>query len=111
MYILFFITNSVNTINYTDVKTERWRIKAPSVIQRLPIATYQQMCSIITKNSSSNNILDSNSDETTDSLNLSMSIIPKLKKIKVLETKCSICRDDFEPNDDISLLPCKSADY
>ena len=134
-----------------DVKTERWRVKAPSVIDRIPLMTYDQVQSVIIKQQQkqqenekvkrttySSKSMDSNlsstghlsnastihnpliscSSNSSNSNNKMITTIvvdeefinhssPLLKKIKTLETKCSICQDEFVCSDILSILPCK----
>lgn len=79
-----------------DVKTERWRLRADSVIAELPAVTYKQIQEEYAEN-------DSSSTTTTPATTGSGE--KKRKLVRTLDVKCSVCMEIYEMNDELTLLP------
>lgn len=79
-----------------DVKTERWRLRADSIISELPTVTYKQ---IEEDHSQHVEVCTTATPSTTGSGE------KKRKVVRTLDVKCSVCMDPYEGSDELKLLP------
>jgi hypothetical protein len=106
-----------------DVKTERWRLKAPQVIAALPRVTYAQILTV-SQGGQSTKSDDSSSGKTdSDTLEkdtestktcLSLHALQDRKLcFREIDAKCAVCMGEFcsetsegEEEEELALLPC-----
>eukprot|EP00597_Dinobryon_sp_UTEXLB2267_P010243 CAMPEP_0170100606 /NCGR_PEP_ID=MMETSP0020_2-20130122/1756_1 /TAXON_ID=98059 /ORGANISM="Dinobryon sp., Strain UTEXLB2267" /LENGTH=335 /DNA_ID=CAMNT_0010323529 /DNA_START=14 /DNA_END=1018 /DNA_ORIENTATION=+ len=87
-----------------DVKTDRWRQKAPAVIASLPTTTYsciQQQVSAAQTHIHSTALLP----PPTPAYELRPPRPPQSAMSLAIDYRCAVCMEDFEAADKLSLLP------
>eukprot|EP01036_Dinobryon_divergens_P022234 gene22235-30475_t len=94
-----------------DVKTDRWRQRAPQVIASLPNSTYatlqQQILAARTEQESESTTLSSpHLKKTRHVEDISSNPLSAPPSAIMVDYRCSICMGDFEGSDMLNILPC-----
>eukprot|EP01038_Epipyxis_sp_PR26KG_P005352 gene5352-7425_t len=83
-----------------DVKTERWRLRAKSVIASLPKITYQTILE--------ENEIIKNSETVVNERPIQSNEFPSKRACtREVDSRCAVCMENFVSEDNLSLLPCQ----
>jgi len=96
-----------------DVKTERWRLRSQSIIDKLPKITFGSL--LVHVNDGLNSSITqppppvdfvNERTESTQAAQTLPSVAPLIKKLRRLDHRCTVCMDAFEEPDELVVLRC-----